>query len=330
MRRVRIGVAGIGHMGKNHVRTLKNESSYFELVGIYDSDPLQTETAAAQYHTRVFSSFDALLDEVEAVVVAVPSSLHRQIGMQAAAHGVHALIEKPLAANSADAAELVSAFQERGLKLQVGHIERFNPVIVELKKLLKSDKVFFLEAHRFGPFSDNGRIEDTSVIEDLLIHDVDLVCYLMEPFQEVEVFGASEVVKTDQYDFSTCLMRFDDRAHAVISASRVSQNKERTLCIHTEDSLIFADLLNKSLTVSRNTSLVMNGTHGNSYIENGIAQKIFVPIEEPLRAELISFYEAIAHDAPIAADGGVGMRAIRLCEEVKERSGQSKNEGPFF
>lgn len=316
MKKLKIGVIGTGHMGKNHVRNLADESGRFELVGIFDSNFMQADKIAAQYGTKTFKNMDELLNSVEAVVVAVPSSLHKEIGLKVAAHNVHALIEKPLAINSSDAKELSDAFKSAGLKLQVGHIERFNPVIIELDKILNKEQVFFVEVHRFGPFSGSGRITDASVVEDLMIHDIDLVCYLLHSYKEKEISGVGEIVQSNNYDFATCLIKFNNDAHAVISASRVSQNKERALYIHTEDSHIFADLLNKSLTISKNTDLVVSGTHDNSYIQDGIVQRIFVPIKEPLRAELIAFYDSVVDNKPIAADGAVGIRAVEICEEI--------------
>lgn len=319
MDKLRIGVIGTGHMGRNHVRNLAEESR-FELVGIYDKNQEQAKKTAKQYDTKAFTDLDELLNQVQAVVVAVPSSLHKQIGLTVAEHGVHALIEKPLATNSQDARQIVEAFASKGLKLQVGHIERFNPVIQELKKLLNNEQVFFIEVHRYSPFSGSGRITDTSVIEDLMIHDVDLVCHLMEPFDVTKVRGLGERVKSDNFDFASCTLNFSGRAHAVINASRVSQDKERTMTIHTVDSYIAADMLYRSIVVSKNTDLVLDGPHEQSYRQNGLVQKVFVPIQEPLRAELIAFHDSVVNDTPVAVTGEVGVKAIEICEEVARQA----------
>jgi len=315
MEKLPIGVIGTGHMGRNHVRNLCEEGR-FELVGIYDKDLTQADKIAGQYGVRAFASLEALLDRVKAVVVAVPSSLHKETGLVVAAHNVHALIEKPLATNSGDAQEIVDAFSARGLKLAVGHIERFNPVIQELDKLINNERIFYIEAHRYSPFGGSGRIRDVSVVEDLMIHDVDLVCHLMEPYQVMAVHGLGERIKSNYVDFASCTLDFDANAHAVINASRVSQDKERSICIHTADSCIYADLLLRSLTVSKNTDMLLDGAHETSYRQNGVVEKVFVPIQEPLKLELIAFYESVVQDVPIAVTGEVGIRAIRICEEV--------------
>ena len=122
-----------------------------------------------------------------------------------------------------------------------------------------------------------------------MIHDIELVCHLMKRYEVTEVPGAGERVRSNMIDFATCLLRFGEHGHAVVNASRVSQNKERSIIIHTEESNIHADLLNRTLTITKNTDLTLNGEgDGNSYTQDGIVQKIFVPIKEPLRAELIS------------------------------------------
>ena len=315
MEKLPIGVIGTGHMGRNHVRNLSEEDR-FDLVGIYDTDLAQAEKIATLYGTSAFATLEDLLDQVKAVVVAVPSSIHKEIGLIVAAHNVHALIEKPLATNSKDAQEIADAFSARGLKLAVGHIERFNPVIQELDKLISNERIFYVEVHRYSPFSGCGRIGDVSMIEDLMIHDIDLVCHLMEPYQVTAVHGLGERIKSNYVDFASCTLDFNANAHAVISASRVSQDKERSICIHTADSCIYADLLLRSLSVTKNTDMLLDGAHETSYRQNGIVEKVFVPIQEPLKLELMAFYEAVIHGTPVVVTGEVGIRAIQICEKV--------------
>ncbi|MCR5061631.1 MAG: Gfo/Idh/MocA family oxidoreductase [Saccharofermentans sp.] len=319
MELLKIGVIGTGHMGRNHVRNLAEEKR-FDFVGIYDANKAQAEEISAKYGVKAFDDMDELLKEVDAVVVAVPSSLHKEIGLKVAEAGVHALIEKPLATTSEDAVEITKAFKEKGLKLAVGHIERFNPVFRELQKLVNPDDIFYIEAARYSPFSGSGRITDTSVVEDLMIHDVDLVCALMKGREVTSLHGRGESVRSGNTDFATCLLDFGGKCHAVVNASRISQNKVRAITVHTEDSCIHADLLAKTLEIYKSTNLTIDLTKDNSYRQDGVVQKLYVPIEEPLRAELIAFYESVVNGAPIAADGDVGVSAIRICEQVAARA----------
>lgn len=315
MERLKIGVIGTGNMGRNHVRNLAEEKR-FDLVGIFDTDYRCAKKVAEKYDTRPFETLEGLLDAVDAVVVAVPSSLHKDIAIKAANQGVHALIEKPLATTTEDADIIVKAFEEKGLKLSVGHIERFNPVFREMKKLINPDEIFYIEICRYSPFSGSGRIKDTTVIEDLMIHDVDLACDLMAGKELTSLEGRGETVISGQIDFATCLMDFGGKAHAVINASRVSQNKERSITVHTKESCIHADLLSKTLEIYKSTNLTIDLSEDNSYRQEGDIQKIYIPLEEPLRVELIAFYNSVILGAPIVVDGEVGLRAISICEEV--------------
>lgn len=318
MELLKIGVIGTGHMGRNHVRNIAQEAGRFDFVGIYDRDAEQAARIAAQYSVKAYESMDELLDAVDAVVIAVPSSLHKEVGLKAAEHGVHALIEKPLATNIADAEAISEAFSSRGLKLAVGHIERCNSVIRELRKILDPDAPVYLEIHRYSPFSGSGRITDTSVVEDLMIHDVDLACCLLGNREIESIHGSGEKIRSGNIDFATAMLEFSGNTHAVISASRISQEKERSLVIHTADSCIRADLINRTLVISRNTDMSIEGQSDNTYTQAGVVERIFVPIEEPLNRELVSFYEAVMNDGPLVADGDVGIRAIRICERVLE------------
>ncbi len=323
---LKIGVIGTGHMGRNHVRNLSEEKR-FDLIGVFDKDGEQAKDVSARYNVRAFDTIEELLESVEAVVIAVPSSLHKEIALKAAEYNVHALVEKPLATTSEDAKVIADAFAEKNLKLAVGHIERFNPVFRELRKLTRPDNVVYIEACRYSPFSGSGRIKDTSVVEDLMIHDVDLVCALMGQRELTSIHGRGEAVTSGHTDFATCLMDFGGRTHAIVNASRISQNKERSITVHEEDSCIHADLLAKTLEIYKSTNLTVDLTKDNSYRQDGIVQKIYIPIEEPLRAELISFYESVANGAPIEADGKVGIRAIRICEEVAKRAERAQTGG---
>lgn len=314
MRQLKIGVIGTGHMGKNHVRILSEERNQFDLVGIYDEDQSRAEKIASQYKTLAAETADSLLDQVEAVVIAVPSSLHTKLGLAAAEHRVHALIEKPLTVNAQEAERLAYVFAAQGLKLAAGHVERFNPVVIELAKILKHEQIISIEARRYSPY--DGRITDASVVEDLMIHDVDLVCSLMEGHQVVQSIGLGQVVKSGRLDFVQGMLKFDNGVQAGISASRVTEDKVRELQIHTHNSFIRANLLTKTLQVNKNASMIIDEGQENSYKQDSITQQIFVPIVEPLRAELMSFYHAVVNNCPVEVDGLAATKAIAICESI--------------
>lgn len=324
MKKLRIGVIGCGHMGCNHVRIISRESC-FDFIGIFDKSIAQAKKCSEQYGVKAYSEPEELLQEVEAVVIAIPSSLHKEMAFLVADHHVHALIEKPIALNVVDAEEIVNKYNENGLKLSVGHVERFNPVIVELEKIIDTvGQIFYIEAHRYSPFSGGGRITDTSVVEDLMVHDIDLVCGLMAPSRVTDIRSNGERIRSDRTDFATCMLDFGETAHAVINASRVSQNKERSLTVHTPECCIYADLLTRTLMISKNTNIIVDGLNANFYTQDGVIQKIFVPGKEPLREELLSFYDSVVYDRPVKVDGEAGLKAVKICEEVLRKIDNGK------
>ena len=141
----------------------------------------------------------------------------------------------------------------------------------------------------------------------------------MHPYKVTDIQAHGERVRSNNTDFATAMFDFSSHAHAVINASRVSQGKERTIVVHSEDSFIEADLLARTLTVSRNTDLVVDLSGDSSYKQDGIVQKIFVPIKEPLRQELLAFYDVLVKGEPVAVTGKTGAEAVRLCEEIVKK-----------
>ncbi|MCI9391672.1 MAG: Gfo/Idh/MocA family oxidoreductase [Oscillospiraceae bacterium] len=324
MQQLRIGVIGVGNMGRNHVRILSEEERCFHLAGVYDADGARAQKIAEQFGTTAFQEMEPLLQAVEAVVIAVPSSLHRAVGLLAAAHGVHALIEKPLAMSAGDAQALCRAFAASGKILTAGHVERFNPVYTELSKLLMHEQIIAIEARRYSPF--DGRIKDANVVEDLMIHDLDLVCHLMEGHAAVRQSAFGQAVHSRRLDFAHCALRFDNGVQASVSASRVTQGKIRELSVHTRGGFITADLLAKTLQVSRSTNMVIDEGQEHSYRQESVTEKIFVPMIEPLRAELIAFYDAVVNGRPVRVDGQTAARMIALCERITQQAESACSE----
>ena len=315
--RLKIGVIGVGNMGRNHLRILSEETMRFDLVGIYDADKARAISLAERYGTKAFSDAEVLLTQVKAVIIAVPSSLHKEYGMLAASYGVSALIEKPLAITSRDAAELTEAFSTHLCKLAVGHVERFNPVIAVLKNVLRHEEIVCIEARRYSPF--DGRIKDANVIEDLMIHDVDLVCDLLDGHEITSVAGSGRIIKSERLDFAQSILQFDNSVQASVFVSRVTADKIREVDIHTRDSFIKADLLAKTLLICTNTNMVIDEGLESAYKQDSLTQRIFVPIVEPLRAELLSFHQAVTEDCKVVVDGNVATRVISVCEAIQEK-----------
>ncbi len=314
MEKLRIGVIGAGSMGRNHVRILSVEKGPFEFAGFYDADQTRSAEIANQFSVTAFPSMKALLKQVDAVTIAAPSSLHKEIAMEAARHGVHALVEKPLALTSQDAEEISCAFADAVLILAVGHVERHNPVVTELCKLVRHERIMALEVRRYSPY--NGRITDADVVQDLMVHDIDLVCNVLMGQKLLDVFSVGESAVSGKLDYVQSLMRFENGTVASIGASRMTESKVREIVVHTDRSYIMADLLNRSLLVQRNTNLVIDEGQESAYRQDSVTQRIFVPMVEPLRMELMDFINhVISHSEP-AANGPAACRTIRIAETI--------------
>jgi predicted dehydrogenase len=249
MSRLRVGVIGVGYLGKEHARILASFPDV-ELVGVADVNPAQAETVARRCGTRPYTDYRDLLDQVDAVTVAVPTSLHAAVGAEVLRRGIACMMEKPLAATLAQAEELVSLASRHGCLLQVGHIERFNPAFVELERRPLRPK--FIEAHRMGVFT--GRALDTGVVLDLMIHDLDLVTTLVKSeVTQVEALGVS--LFGGHEDLAHARLRFANGCVAVISASRVSLKASRRMRLFGPEGYASLDYQHRRLVLVQPTPL---------------------------------------------------------------------------
>jgi len=323
MEKLRIAVIGTGSMGRNHVRILSEERNSFQFIGFYDPDGNRAEEISQQFSVPSFPNMAALLDQVDAVTIAAPSSLHRQIALEVASRGIHALVEKPLALTLADAEEISAAFASAGRILAVGHVERYNPVVTELCKLVHREDLLALEVRRYGPH--NARITDADVVQDLMIHDIDLVCNVLMGGEAVNLSSVGETVYSGKLDYVQSLMKFAGGAIASLGASRITESKVREIVVHTKQSYIHADLLARSLTVLRNTNLVIDEGKESAYRQDSVTQKIFVPLAEPLRLELLDFRDCVLYGKQPMANGAAACRAVGIAEKVIEQAGGAVN-----
>lgn len=321
MRKLRIGVIGVGSMGRNHVRILSSAKGNFEFIGFYETNEGRADEVAHQFSVRAFSSVEALMEQADAVTIAAPSSVHKNIALMSAEHGLHTLVEKPLALTREDAEKISAAFSRNGLTLAVGHVERYNPVVTELCKLIRREKIVALEVRRYSPY--NGRIDDADVVQDLMIHDIDLVCNVLLKAVPMNVCSMGEITVSGRLDYVQSLMRFDNGIVATLGASRVTQSKVRELVVHTDHSYIIANLLDRSLSVLRNTNMVIGDVKESAYRQDSVTQRIFVPMVEPLQLELMDFADCVLTGRKPLADGQAACRAIEFAEII---AGQALNQ----
>jgi len=305
-------------MGRNHVRNIMELPNYFDFVGIYDPSPENNKVAKELFGATCFDSPEKLLKNVDAVVLAMPSSLHREYGLLAARYNQHALIEKPIALTEEDGTLLCEEFAKIGKTLMVGHIERFNPAVIEMKKILKNENgIIAIDAKRCSPFDK--RIGDTNVIFDLMIHDLDIVLNYLQPDPVEKGDARALIVHSQKFsDYVQAMYQHHSGAISTVLASRSTEDKIRTIDVHTKTCFIQADLLHKTLQVTRKTSFALDVGYAPTYKQENIVERIMLPNVEPLKAELTEFAQAIASGRAALTNGHEATKALYYAERVHE------------
>ncbi|MDB9315125.1 Gfo/Idh/MocA family oxidoreductase [Spirulina sp. CS-785/01] len=313
---IRIGVIGVGNMGQHHTRVLSLLKDV-ELVGVSDINVERGLDTASKYRVRFFEDYHALLPYVDAVCVAVPTRLHHPVGMSCLKAGVHVLIEKPIAANITEAESLVNAAAESNCILQVGHIERFNPAFQELSKVLKTEELLALEAHRMSPYSN--RANDVSVVLDLMIHDIDLLLDLTNsPIATVTASG-SRASDSGYLDYVTATLGFANGIVATLTASKVTHRKIRSIAAHCKNSLTEADFLNHEILIHRQTTANCMTDYGQVlYRQDGLIEKVYTSNIEPLHAELEHFVTCVRGGNQPSVGGEQALKALRLASSIEQ------------
>jgi predicted dehydrogenase len=291
---IRVGVVGLGAFGSHHARHYAAHPAA-RLVAVVDADPARVCAAAEKYGAEALGDHRGLIGKVDAVSITVPASLHHAVASDLIAAGIHLFIEKPIAADAKEAAELISQAEKTGVLLQIGHIERFSPAFRELQKGVGQPRL--VEAIRHSPW--NGRSTDVDVVLDLMIHDIDLALALIgEPVTSVEATGTA--VKTAHNDIANATLRFANGAVAKLSASRVADKPTRTLSVEEPGRAYTADLGAPSLSVTAGGS---TGT---------------IPVEpaDNLGAEIAAFLDSVATGSPPLVDGRAGLAAVAVAEMI--------------
>jgi predicted dehydrogenase len=315
MNPVRVGVIGIGNMGWHHARVLSLLKDA-ELVGVADPDAARGELATQQFGCRWFADYAQLLEQVDAVCIAVPTLLHHRVGLVCLQAGRHVLIEKPIAASQEEATELIRAADRAGVLLQVGHIERFNPAFRELLKVVAGEEVVVLEARRHSPNPD--RANDVSVVLDLMIHDIDLVLELAHS-PVVRLAAAGGRSAEGPIDYVNATLAFANGVVASLTASKMAHRKIRSLSAHCRASLVETDFLNRTLHIHRRAHQSVSADHGELvYRSDGVIEEVSTTSIEPLYAELEHFLACVRGEESPAVDGLQASRALLLADLIEQ------------
>ncbi len=306
-RRLRVGVVGVGSLGQWHAR-IYSELPQTQLCGVYDADPDQARAIAERYHTRVFETPQALAEAVDAASIAVPTHLHRQVALPFIRRGIHLLIEKPLAASLEEAEHLVAESERAGIVLQVGHVERFNPVMTYLESNL--DQPRFIEALRLAPFPPprpglHPRGTEVGVVLDLMIHDLEIILHLVRsPVCDVHAIGVP--VLSPHEDIANARLRFENGCVANVTASRISRDRIRKIRVFQADAYVSLDYQDQCGQLTRKTGDAIETTA--------------VPIEkgEPLLRELSAFSDCVLHGRRPAVGGHQAFESLKLAATIQQ------------
>jgi UDP-N-acetylglucosamine 3-dehydrogenase len=297
VKKVNVGVVGVGAMGHNHVRVytrLKNAN----LLAVSDLMKGTLAEVSKKYNTVGFVDYDNVLKmpEIDAVSVCVPTTYHYEVVMSAIEQGKHVLVEKPIAFTLKEAKDMVKAARKQGVKLATGHVERFNPAVLEAKKLLREKligEVVSVSAKRVGPVPP--RIKDVGVTIDLAIHEVDVMTYLMDsPVSKVYAHVGSRLEKCEYEDHAEIMMEFYNNAIGMLEVNWLTPYKKRQLEVTGTDGIISLDYIDQTVEI---------------FGKN--ARNVRVPHREPLMEELNSFLNAILLDEKPKITGEDGIHALK-------------------
>ncbi|MFI5262067.1 MAG: Gfo/Idh/MocA family oxidoreductase [Candidatus Limnocylindrales bacterium] len=318
--RLRVGLAGLGTMGRNHLRNLVARDDV-TLVAVADPAPIpQQHALTVAPGARAFADPLVMLAEerLDAVVVAVPTTLHHRVALAAMERGCAVLVEKPLAATVAEGRELVQAAAARGVVLQVGHIERFNPAVLELSRRLAGgalSRLYSIRTVRGGPLPD--RIRDVGVTVDLATHDVDVICHLVGERPIRAYAESTRHVHTAHEDLLYGLLAFPGGALGQIDVNWLTPEKQRRVTVLGQEGMFEADYLTQTLTFTRGAK-ELAPEYLDGYAPTFVGQTATIPVEpaEPLRRELDAFFEAVRTGGPAAITGADGLWAVALANTL--------------
>jgi predicted dehydrogenase len=308
MKKIRAAVVGVGYLGRFHAQKYAALPEC-ELTAVVDIDTEVAARVATELGTRALSDYRELCGQVDAVSVVTPTDSHAEIATALLRTGAHVLVEKPIAQSVQQAQQLIDAARERGLVLQVGHLERFNPAILAAEPLLARAR--FIECHRLAPFKERGT--EVNVVLDLMIHDIDLVQMIIgSPVATLDAIGTP--VFSGEIDIANVRLTFENGCVANVTASRVSLKTERKLRVFHDGGYLSIDLQQKILTVIRKR--LLPATAGELPVQ--IEEQSFAQ-GDALLAEIKAFLAAVRGERAVLVSGEDGQRALRTAIAITER-----------
>jgi UDP-N-acetylglucosamine 3-dehydrogenase len=296
---LRIGVIGVGVMGSNHARVFTGLPGT-QLVGVADPDLKQAEFVARTLGCAAVADVEQLLDlNVDAVTIAAPTHLHHDIALTCIAHGVHIMVEKPIASSVEEGLDIIAAARRAGITLMVGHVERFNPAVEAIKEAIRNENILSIAITRVGPFPP--RMSNVGVVIDLAVHDIDLIRWFTDS-EIVEVQPQLSNAVAEREDIALLQFRTASGVLAHINTNWLTPFKARTVIVATRGKYIMADLLTRQVTEC--FGFQPDGSYSMRHLSVGHA--------EPLRSELLAFLRAVRSGAPAAVTGEEGVASLEI------------------
>lgn len=327
-KKINAGLTGCGHLGSIHCKLLNliaSENDSVTFKGVYDTDPAKSDAVSKLYGVRAFTSLEELLNNIDTLIIVTPTSSHFQIARVALNKNINLFIEKPVTATLDEAKELIKLSKDSDIKIQVGHVERFNPALTSLEKY--DLKPMFIESHRLSQFNPRGT--DVSVIQDLMIHDIDIILHLVgSPIEKIDANGVAIV--SEAIDIANTRLTFKNGCVANLTASRISLKKMRKMRIFQNNAYISIDFLNNKSEVFRladSNAEAKGMTFPISDEKKIIFEQPQIENAEnanPIKNELESFFESIITGKPVKVTLEAGKEAVEVADEIIKIISSSK------
>ncbi len=317
--KIKFGIIGVGHMGSYHLNVVSALPTH-ELVGIFDARLPYAKEKAELFDTTAFETYEELIAKCDAVTIAVPTHLHFAIAKYALEKGVHVLVEKPITLNVKEAEELIQIAAQKKLILQVGHVERFNGAVMALANIVTEP--LLIQTRRLHPH--NNRILDVGVVLDLLIHDIDIVLNLVKaPLIKHAAMGS--LVTGNHEDVAVIDLQFEGGCIATLTASRLSQYKERTLTVTQKNNFVILNYGAQEIEIHRQgNSVTVTAPDEIKYSQESVVERVYVHKDNPLKSEHEHFYKCILGKEKPLVTGETDLRTLKIAlesiEQIKEGS----------
>jgi predicted dehydrogenase len=330
MNKIKAAIIGCGHLGKIHSKLLKKiseENSSIEFCGVFDIDKSQSDFIKQNYKVNIFNSFEELLGECNTLVIVTPTSTHFSIASEAIRKNINLFIEKPVTSNINDANELARMAHDSGCKIQVGHVERFNPALTSLEKYKINP--LFIESHRLSMFNPRGT--DVSVIQDLMIHDIDILLYLVKsPVKNIEANGVAVI--SDNIDIANARISFNNGCVANLTASRISLKKMRKMRLFQKNAYISIDFAENKSEIYR---IVDKAEEPANLFSFPVSDTSKIVMEQPaadskennpIKNELESFFDSIISNNKVKVTIDEAKQAVEVAEEIINKINKNNKE----